>query len=252
VISVHDITSILKINKSGWDKVADQYYGVLALPNYGPYALTEDELKLLGDVQSKNILEIGCGSGHSLLYMATKGAKELWGIDLSTKQIEFARELLSQHGLDGKLFELAMEEMDGLPENYFDIIYSIYALGWTANMSKTLSHIYNSLKMGGVFVFSWDHPMQSRLEYEGEQLIYKRSYLEEGSYRVESFRGVPIIMHHRKVSTIINELANVGFKICKVVEESRIPEDDDSSPNRWYSGKKAEFSPSTLIIRCKK
>jgi hypothetical protein len=37
---------------------------------------------------------------------------------------------------------------------------------------------------------------------------------------------------NKPISTIINELANVGFKICKVVEESRIPEDDDSSPSR--------------------
>lgn len=236
------MNSILEVNKSGWERVADQYYGLLALPSYGPYAPTEDELKLLGDIQSKNVLEIGCGSGHSLLYMATNGANELWGIDLSSKQIEFTKELLKQHGLDGNLFELPMEEFNELPQNYFDIVYSIYALGWTVNLSKTLSNIYKSLKIDGIFVFSWDHPMQSRLEYEGEQLIYKKSYLEEGSYRVESFRGVPIIMHHRKVSTFINELVNVGFKICQIVEESRIPEDDDSSPSKWYSGKKLNIA----------
>jgi hypothetical protein len=75
---------------------------------------------------------------------------------------------------------------------------------------------------------------------------------EEGPYRLDSWRGVPIIMHHRKVSTFINELTNSGFNICQVIEESRVPDNDESLPSKWYSGRKAEYSPSTLIIKCRK
>jgi 2-polyprenyl-3-methyl-5-hydroxy-6-metoxy-1,4-benzoquinol methylase len=95
---------MLQINKEGWDNVADQYYGLLALPNYGPYAPTEEELNLIGDINGKNVLEIGCGSGHSLLYMANHGANELWGIDLSGAQIKYTKDLLNQNGYSGYLF----------------------------------------------------------------------------------------------------------------------------------------------------
>lgn len=74
-----DRKEMLEINKAGWDDVADQYFGILALPQYGPFAPAEDELNLLGDVSGKTVLEIGCGSGHSLLYMANRGAKEISG-----------------------------------------------------------------------------------------------------------------------------------------------------------------------------
>lgn len=33
-------TEMLEIIKAGWDDVADQYFGVLALPKYGPYEPT--------------------------------------------------------------------------------------------------------------------------------------------------------------------------------------------------------------------
>lgn len=56
---------ILKQNKVSWDIVAPHFNGVDALPNYGPFAQTEEELQLFEDIQGKKVLEIGYGSGHS-------------------------------------------------------------------------------------------------------------------------------------------------------------------------------------------
>lgn len=47
-----------------------------------------------------------------------------------------------------------MEEEGDIPKGYFDIVYSIYALGWTSNLGKTLELIYSYLKPGGSFIFS--------------------------------------------------------------------------------------------------
>lgn len=244
-----DRKEMLEINKAGWDEVADQYFGIHALPEYGPYAPTEDEINLLGDVAGKTVLEIGCGSGHSLLYMASRGAGDVWGIDLSTTQVNYAKELLQENRTTGNIKQMSMENIDDLPSEYFDIVFSVYALGWTVDIARTLSNIYKKLKNGGVFVFSWEHPMQSRLIYDDGKITYAQSYHSEGPYEV-TWRRVPVIMHHRKVSTILNELANAGFFIERVIEESRVPETDDSSPAQWYSGMKARLSPPTIIIKC--
>jgi hypothetical protein len=63
-----DSKSIHSINKEYWDANADEWFGVTALPTYGVQFVTEDELKLFGDVSGKKVLDIGCGSGHSLKY----------------------------------------------------------------------------------------------------------------------------------------------------------------------------------------
>lgn len=70
---------ILKTNKYYWNTYADLWFGTTALPAYGVHFATEDELHLFGDVSGKKMLEICCGSGHSLKYHADRNAGELWG-----------------------------------------------------------------------------------------------------------------------------------------------------------------------------
>ncbi len=43
--------------------------------------------------ENERAFEICCGSGHSLKYLADKGAGELWGRDLSQKQLDNAGKL---------------------------------------------------------------------------------------------------------------------------------------------------------------
>ena len=57
---------MLEVNRRGWDAIARREHGRTALPRYGPLTQQEDELRLLEDVGGLRVLEIGCGSGHTL------------------------------------------------------------------------------------------------------------------------------------------------------------------------------------------
>ena len=52
--------------------------------------VTKTDYSFFADVAGKKVLEICCGSGHSLKYLSDKGATELWGLDLSQKQLDNA------------------------------------------------------------------------------------------------------------------------------------------------------------------
>jgi len=145
-----------------------------------------------------------------------------------------------------------MEKNPGLPNEYFDIVYSIYALGWTTNLHQTIGNIHQYLKPGGIFVFSWEHPLFSRAELAESELRLHKSYHEEGSYAHEAWHA-PAIMQQYKVSTYINTLIECGFQIEKVIEEVSLTEEDKKKhTNSWYSYEKAKMMPTTLIIKCKK
>ena len=88
--------------------------------------------------------------------MAEHGAEEVWGLDLSSEQIKTANETLKSW--DSKLICGAMEEEGDIPKDYFDIVYSIYALGWTSDLRKTLELIYSYVKPGGSFVLAGSIP----------------------------------------------------------------------------------------------
>lgn len=248
-------TDILKQNKKSWDKVAHHFNGKDALPGYGPFAQTEEELQLFNDITNKIILDIGCGSGHSLSYMSDIGAKELWGIDLSETQIEIARETLKD--LNTKLFCSPMEKDIGIPKQYFDVVYSIYAIGWTTNLAATFELIYSYLKPGGYFIFSWDHPLYAHLRSREGQILLEGSYQEEGVVTYPNFKGeeAPVTIPTRKMSTYINELIRTGFTIEAVIESDVSSVFDgvsEEASDRYYSLFKARKFPTTMIIKATK
>ena len=151
-----------------------------------------------------------------------------------------------------KLLESPMEEDPGLPHQYFDIVFSIYALGWTTNLEKTLDNINKYLKSGGTFIFSWEHPLYNRIKNNDGDLRLIKSYHEEGSYDHEAWSS-PAMMQQFKLSTYINSLISHGFMIEKMIEDVCIS--DDIIPkhvNGWYSYEKAKMIPTTLIIKSRK
>src|SRR5438270_8424077 len=123
-----DAHRALEINRAGWDRVAPLFYGGTALPEYGPLSPTENELSLL-DANPQKVLELGCGSGHSLRYLVERGATELWGIDLSPVQIAYAEETLRPFAPRVRLLESPMEVNPGVPQNHFDLVLSVYGIG---------------------------------------------------------------------------------------------------------------------------
>lgn len=221
---------ILNMNKESWEQTAERFYGKTALPEFGPLAPTEDKLQLFGDVTGKRVIEIGCGSGHSLRYMGENKARELWGIDLTTKQIETATKLLQDQTARVELMESPMEENPGLPSNYFDIAYSIYALGWTVDLDKTLSNIHGYLKPGGTFIFSWEHPMHDRVKRDGEKFIFEKSYLTEGPELNEAWKN-SVVIYHRKLNQPIYEKIN---QVNEFINQFFISIDRLTLPVRCY------------------
>lgn len=249
---------ILSINQKGWNKVASLFYGGTALPKYGPLAATEDELNLIPDLHGKRALELGCGSGHSLAYLwASKSARELWGLDFSKEQISFAKELLAQKGISARLFLSSMDENPGIPEDYFDLIVSIYALGWTPDLSHTLALVYSYLKPGGRFIFSWEHPAYRSLRYEADiaKYVFETSYLDEVPVLKPSWREAEIVINHRKLSTYLNAVVQSGLLLEQIIESepnTALAREQDFAPEKWYSVPRSKLIPTTFIVKAKK
>lgn len=244
---------ILKQNKETWDAIADSWFGTTALPEWGCSVPTEDALCLLGDLTGKTVLDIGCGSGHSMKWCAEHGAEELWGLDLSSRQLENAGKLLNVNNISCRLLNQSMEESSGIPENYFDVVYSVYAVGWTTDMPKTFSNVFSYLKTGGIFIFSWDHPFMHCVDPVDEDLIFSGNYLDEDIFSFEK-GGFPVTIKNRKLSTYINALADAGFAVKRVIEETdkEALSREDAFSSRYYSRRKAAKFPLSVIIQAEK
>ncbi len=239
---------IHKTNGVLWDTKGNDLIGTTALPKYGAY-LSEENCRLFGDVSGKKVLEIGCGTGCSLQYLGERGASELWGIDLAEKQIEKAERHLAESGLSAKLICAPMEEECGIPTDYFDFVYSVYAIGWTTDLEGTFRRIASYLKKDGVFIFSWSHPIHKCVAAEKGRLEFKKCYFDESWYSV-SFDGCTLSLSDRMLSTYVNALAKAGFVIEQMIEQN----DDEMLKNDDGSDftAKAKMLPVTFVIKARK
>ncbi|WP_019913954.1 class I SAM-dependent methyltransferase [Paenibacillus sp. HW567] len=242
-----DKSSIHKTNSSFWDTKGNDVLGATALPLYGAF-VSEEKCQLFGDVSGKKVLEIGCGSGHSLQYLGERQASELWGTDISEKQIEKTTQLLTSNGLSAKLICSPMEEACGIPEDYFDFVYSVYAIGWTTDLEGTFSMIASYLKKDGAFIFSWSHPIHKCVVAENDMLVFKKCYFDESWYSV-SLGDSTLSLSDRKLSTYVNALSKAGFVIEEMIEQS--DEEIMQSQNSDFA-KKAKMLPVTFVIKARK
>jgi cyclopropane fatty-acyl-phospholipid synthase-like methyltransferase len=242
-----DKNDIHQTNSLFWDTRGNDVLGATSLPLYGAF-VSEEKLQLFGDVSGKKLLEIGCGSGQSLQYLGERSASELWGMDLSENQIEKTRQHLAAYGLSAQLICSPMEEECGLPENYFDFVYSIYAIGWTTDLEGTFGRIASYLKKDGVFIFSWSHPIHKCVTAEDDRLVFKKNYFDESWYSV-SLEESTLTLSDRKLSTYVNALAKAGFVIEQLIEES----DEELMQSRDSEfAKKAKMLPVTFVIKARK
>ena len=250
---------IIEKNKRYWNDHADLWFGATALPKYGVRFVTEDELHFFSDVEGKKVLELCCGSGHSLKYLADKGAGELWGLDLSQKQLDNAKQMLKGSGCNPRLICAPMEADSDIPEDYFDYVFSIYGIGWTTDLEGTFKKVASYLKKDGIFIFSWGHPLHYCVakSYEtGEdevidgKLVFSRSYFDESYFKMP-VHDTDVTFANRKISTYVNALYDAGFIIERMVEqtdEKSLSDTEDDSPK----AQKAKMVPLSMCFKCRK
>ena len=100
---------------------------------------------------------------------------------------------------------------------------------------------------------SGGHPAYSRIAWEGKRYIMAEPYTAEGGVEHTSWKGVPIVIQHRTLGTIIAGIARAGLRIEALVEGELNPISRvHADPARWYSVARARLMPTTFIIKARK
>ena len=125
--------------------------------------------KMLGDIQDKKILDLGCGEGYNTRIMARKGAN-LIGIDFSEKMIKLAIEEENNEKLGIKYIISNANDLKMFESHSFDIITSFLALQDIEDYSGAILEASRILKNSGRFVFVITHPcFEARLK--GDEIV---------------------------------------------------------------------------------
>ena len=147
-----------------------------------------------------------------------------------------------------------MEEDTNIPDNYFDCVISIFSIGYTSDLKRTLNNVYKYLNDDGSFVMSWTHPFYYCLDVLDNNAIVSKSYFDESSEIIQKGPDrINLAQNNLMISTIINVARDAGFYVDVMLEEETIPMDDINGYKSYFWKKEKTINcPSTLIFRFKK
>jgi len=161
-----DLTAHATRNQGMWDAYSDEYQtkhgsqlaesGGLA---WGTAQIPESELRVLGEVRDKAILEFGCGAAQWSIALAQRGAQPV-GLDLSERQLEHARRLMAEAGVEFPLIHASAEAVP-LPDASFDIVFCDHGAMTFADPYLTVPEAARLLRPGGLFAFSHHSPIET-------------------------------------------------------------------------------------------
>jgi SAM-dependent methyltransferase len=158
------LTSYAARNRQVWDAQSTEYQAEhgpqLAAAGgtaWGVWQLPESELQVLGDVRGKDVLELGCGAAQWSIALHAIGAR-VTGLDNSAVQLEHARELMAQAGVD---FPLVHSSAEATPfaDASFDIVFCDHGAMAFADPYRTVPESARLLRTDGLLAFSMNTPI---------------------------------------------------------------------------------------------
>lgn len=212
-----------------------------------------DLLALLPHVIGRRVLDLGCGAGQLAHCLATRGAAEVVGIDVSERMLALAR---AEWAHPHVIYSRAAIEDATFPPARFDVVVSSLVFHYVDDYRGLVLRIAEWLAPGGVLVYSTEHPIFTArlpgdgwvLDDEGRRARWSLDrYADEGA-RDETWFIPGVRKVHRTFATLINGLLDAGLVIERVVEPVPSNEWLDSHPQARDERRRPMF---LLVRACK-
>ncbi len=189
---------------TSWDPQSNWYDKIVGDEGsyYHKELIIPELLKVLGDVSSLRILDLGCGQGIFSRILKKKNAI-VYGIDLSKKLIQKAKQYPDSEGIH--FYTLNAENMSIFQNEFFDRVISILSIGNIRRIDLVFKEVYRILKYQGLFYIVTIHPCFRipRQSHWGYDELNKIMYRRVDRYAISM--EIPIITHPGKTKSIIKD-----------------------------------------------
>ncbi len=233
-------------NRNAWNEIAEVRYAH-SKPGASFFAaggstLAQVELDAVGAVQSRTLLHLQCATGEETLSWAAKGARAT-GVDISDRQIEIAREVAAEAGLEVSFFACDVYDLPSQLQNQsFDIVYtSGGVLCWLPELDPWASVIAGALRPDGLFLLYEEHPLTACMAVDRgivrmEDDYFSRSKPFEGAGWAH-FNGAENAKENKfefgwPLGDVVTAIADAGLRVETLVEYP--------SDARWRFGEQLE------------
>jgi ubiquinone/menaquinone biosynthesis C-methylase UbiE len=206
--------------------------------SYGPDVAREDSLRLLGSLDGRRVLDLGCGAGHNAIALARQGAKVI-GVDASAEQVAEARAACEQEDVRVELHHAPLAELAFIRADTIDAVLSVWALLAVDDIDRVFRQVDRVLRPEHALVLALPHPAGAMIDADDPERRVRRSYWETAAAD-----GVI----SRTIGTLFTALGRANFRVDTVLEPQ--PAAGGPRSTAWHDHMR--YVPSTLIIRARK
>ncbi|WP_346291503.1 class I SAM-dependent methyltransferase [Sphaerothrix gracilis] len=204
-------------------------------------------LNLCEPVLGLNVLDLGCGEGYCSRELKQRGAREVYGIDLSERMIVAAQQQEQAEPLGIQYESRCATNLSHIADQSFDCVLAVFLFNYLTieQMKQCMKEVFRILRPQGQFVFSVPHPAfpyMRQAEYpfyfevdgagyfsQSDQQFPGRIWKRDGSW-------LPVQLVHKPLEAYFDSLLTADFKTMPLVKELRVtPEHLQLDPNFFQS-----------------
>jgi SAM-dependent methyltransferase len=232
-----NIESWTRTNAEYTDRRASDHWASPEI-TYGIFEIPESEVGVLGDVSGLDVVELGCGTAYVSAWLARLGARPV-GVDPTPAQLETARRMQAETGLEFPLVEAAAEDVP-LPDAAFDLAISEYGASIWADPYLWIPEAARLLRPGGRLVFLCNSTLvvlcMPDVGVAQEQLLRPQFGMHRFEWPEEEGGGVEFHLAH---GVWIDLLRENGLDVERLVE---IQAPADAEDPGYYSFVTADWA----------
>jgi SAM-dependent methyltransferase len=202
-------------NREYTDAQADRAWRAEEI-TWGMFGVPESEVEVLGDVSGHDIVDLGCGTGYFSAWLARRGGRPV-GVDITRAQLDTARRLQAETGIEFPLVEANAEEVP-LPDESFDLAFSEYGASIWCDSYKWIPEAHRLLRPGGRLVFLRNSVIVMLCALEDEEATSEMLQRpQRGMHRLEwaDDDGVNFHLPHGELFALLRA---TGFEVENLVE----------------------------------
>jgi SAM-dependent methyltransferase len=168
------------------------------------------------------ILDLGCGLGYFAREARARGAGSVLGVDISERMLADARLRGDDPGIS--YVRSSLETFEPETES-FELVVSMLALHYIADLSGVVRRVARCLVPGGRFALSVEHPIYTasgtsdwHREPHGTAVHWPVDrYRDEGERRT-SWIVDGVVKYHRTIETYVNTLLEACLVLVRLEE----------------------------------
>jgi SAM-dependent methyltransferase len=208
--------------------------------------------------RSRFILDCGCGDGN-FSRLVSPFAKEVIGIDISSRMLTEARKLSSNFANISYVRADILNLGRYIKPETIDLCLALYAvccIGSKKKLTEAFKQFYSVLKRGAYAIVQIPHPLESYFSsrsYWCKDINSVGSYFNEGRLIRRKLRNVDnkwllVARYHYSIYRYLNSMIFAGFIIKEIFE----PKASSDVIRKYQTLRRESYVPTSLIVLVQK